>query len=81
MDPFTFTQWVVLALVLLFGLFLGMAIMAGGKWKRRYRDEHARVAELERENEALRRDAREMDSLRGAAARHPPSDREERGPL
>lgn len=81
MEPFTFDQWIVIALVFLFGLFLGMAAMAGGKWKRRYRDEHARVAELERENEALRRDAREMDSLRHSAAKAPPPPRDERGPL
>lgn len=76
MEPFTATQWVILALVFLFGLFVGGAIFASGKWKRRYRDEHARVAELERENESLRRDAREMDSLRHSAARNPGTERD-----
>ena len=55
----------------LLGLFLGGAVFASTKWKRRYRDEARRREELERDNEALRKEAREMDSLRNAAARHP----------
>ncbi|HEX8217304.1 MAG TPA: hypothetical protein VF577_07550 [Allosphingosinicella sp.] len=47
---FTTEQWVVLFLVFLLGLILGMAMMAGNKWKRRYREEvRAReAAEAER---------------------------------
>jgi len=66
---FTSDQWLIVGLVFLLGLVLGMALMAGGKWKRRYREERARAAELEAENRRLQKDAAEMDSLRQAAAR------------
>ena len=83
MTPFTTDQWIVLILVFLLGLLIGMFVMAGSKWKRRYRDEVRAREELERENEKLRREHREMDSLRNAAARdearHHRGD--ERGPL
>lgn len=69
MTTFTPDQWLVLLLVFLLGLFLGMAFLASPKWKRRYREEVARREEVEAENERLRRDAAEMDSLRHAAAR------------
>ncbi|HEX8645213.1 MAG TPA: hypothetical protein VF702_14985 [Allosphingosinicella sp.] len=39
MIQFTPNEWLVLALVFLLGLILGMAMMASGKWKRRYREE------------------------------------------
>jgi uncharacterized membrane-anchored protein YhcB (DUF1043 family) len=80
--PFTTDQWIILILVFLLGLLIGMFMMAGGKWKRRYREEVRAREELERENERLRRDGREMDSLRGAAARDESRrDRDDRGPL
>ena len=69
MDAFSLEQWLVVALAFLLGLFLGMALLAGGKWKRRYREETARREEIETENARLRREADEMDSLRHAAAR------------
>ena len=69
MTAFTLDQWLVLVLAFLLGLFLGMALLASPKWKRRYREEVARREEVEAENAQLRRDADEMDSLRGAAAR------------
>jgi outer membrane murein-binding lipoprotein Lpp len=62
-------QWLVVALVFVLGLVLGMALMAGGKWKRRYREERTRADELEAENRRLQKDAGEMDTLRHAAAR------------
>ena len=62
-------QWLVVALVFLLGLIVGMAMMAGGKWKRRYKEEVRRREELEAENRRLEKDAHEMDSLRHAAAR------------
>ena len=80
MTPFSSDQWVMLALMLLLGLFLGMFMMSGSKWKRRYRDEVRRREELERENERLQREAREMESLRHSAARAPVTDTR-RGPL
>ena len=39
MEAFSLDQWLVLLLAFLLGLFLGMAFLAGGKWKRRYREE------------------------------------------
>jgi hypothetical protein len=71
---FTNDQWLIVALVFLLGLIIGMALMAGGKWKRRYRDETKRTQALEAENKRLQGEAKEMDSLRHAAAK---SDRAE----
>jgi outer membrane murein-binding lipoprotein Lpp len=66
---FTNDQWLIVGLVFLLGLVVGMMMMAGGKWKGRYREEAAKRQALETENARLRRDAGEMDSLRQAAAR------------
>ena len=69
MTLFTPDQWLIVGLVFLLGLVLGAALMAGGKWKRRYREERARADELEAENRRLQKDSAEMDTLRSAAAR------------
>ena len=69
MPSFTPDQWLILLLAFILGVILGMALMASPKWKGRYRDEVRRREALEAENAELRRDAREMDSLRQAAAR------------
>ena len=69
MPTFTPDEWLILLLTFVLGVILGMALMASPKWKGRYRDEVRRREALETENEQLRRDAREMDSLRQAAAR------------
>jgi uncharacterized membrane-anchored protein YhcB (DUF1043 family) len=69
MPSFTPDQWLILLLTFVLGIILGMALLANSKWKGRYRDEVRRREALEVENEQLRRDAREMDSLRQAAAR------------
>jgi hypothetical protein len=71
MTPFSSDQWAMLAMVFLLGLVLGMFIMAGSRWKRRYREEVVRRQELEAENNRLRAEARELDSLRQAATRSP----------
>jgi uncharacterized membrane-anchored protein YhcB (DUF1043 family) len=89
LPAFTNDQWVVVALVFLLGLVIGMILMAGGKWKRRYREEAdlrkqevRRREELEAENRRLTKDAGEMDTLRQAAARDEARRRDERpGPL
>jgi hypothetical protein len=47
--PFTSDQWIILILVFLLGLFLGGWMLAGTKWKRRYREEVARREALERD--------------------------------
>jgi hypothetical protein len=54
--------------------------MASPKWKGRYRDEVRRREALEAENADLRKDAREMDSLRTAAARDAERRRAEEAP-
>jgi hypothetical protein len=69
MPAFTPDQWLILLLAFVLGLILGMALLASPKWKRLHRDEVRRREVLETENEQLRREAREMDSLRQAAAR------------
>ncbi len=69
MTLFTPDQWLVVALVFALGLVLGMALMAGGKWKHRYREERARADGLEAENRRLQKESGEMDTLRHAAAR------------
>ena len=69
MPAFTPDQWLVLGLVFLLGLVIGMFLTAGGKWKRRYREDVALREDLQKENAQLRKDAAEMESLRHAAAR------------
>ena len=70
MNAVSYNDWVLYILIFLLGLVLGMALMAGGKWKRRYREEVRRHAELEAENKRLRAHETELESLRHAAARH-----------
>ena len=74
MTAFTNDQWLIVGLVFILGLIVGMAMLAGGKWKRRYREESARAKDLEAENKRLRSEAAEMGSLRHAAVK---SDRTE----
>jgi uncharacterized membrane-anchored protein YhcB (DUF1043 family) len=81
MTPFTSDQWVMLGLAFLLGLLLGMFLMAGSRWKRRYRETALRNDELEAENARLRDEAREMDSLRHAAARAPGNEPVDRGAI
>jgi hypothetical protein len=60
---FTPDQWVVIALIFLLGLILGMAMMAGTKWKTRYREEV-------RKREAAEADRSRLESqLKHAEAR------------
>ena len=49
MIAFTSDQWLIVGLVFLLGIVVGAAMMAGGKWKRRYRDEQKRAGDLEAE--------------------------------
>lgn len=81
MTAFTLDQWVILALVFLLGLVLGMIFMAGGKWKRRYREEARLREELEVENKRLHAEAVEMDSLRHAAVKSERREKDGPGPL
>jgi len=81
MTPFTSDQWIMLALVFVLGLVVGMFVLAGSGWKRRYQAERTRCQELEAENNRLRSEAREYESLRAAAAKTPVRDPEDRRPL
>jgi uncharacterized membrane-anchored protein YhcB (DUF1043 family) len=76
MTGFTLDQWVIVILVFVLGLFIGMYMLAGGKWKRRYREEVRRREEMERENSRLLAESREMNSLRGAATKDRLRDRD-----
>jgi hypothetical protein len=82
MEAFSPDQWLILLLTFLLGLVLGMSVLASPKWKTRYRQEVTKREALERENEQLRHDAAEMDSLRHAAAKDEARRREDTpGPL
>jgi uncharacterized membrane-anchored protein YhcB (DUF1043 family) len=80
MPAFTPDQWLIILLTFVLGVILGMALMASPKYKGRYRDEVRRREALEAENAELRRNAREMDSLRNAAARDEVRRRDEATP-
>ena len=63
MPQFTADEWLIVALVFLLGLILGMAAMASGKWKNRYREEV-------RKREAAEADRSRLESqLKHAEAR------------
>ena len=80
MAAFTPDQWLILVLAFVLGLILGMAFLASPKWKARYREEVARREAVEAENAQLRRDGRETDSLRQAAARDEARHRDDETP-
>ena len=71
MAPLSYDHWIIVILAFVLGLVIGMYLLAGGKWKRRYRDELARREELEAENRRLHSAAAETDSLHRAALRNP----------
>ncbi len=53
MTPFAPDQYIILALVFVLGLVLGMYLLSGGKWKRRYKEEVHRREALEVEHRRL----------------------------
>ena len=53
MESFTPDQWLILLLAFVLGLFVGMALLANPKWKRRYRDEKRLREDEVRKREAL----------------------------
>jgi hypothetical protein len=63
MIGFSLDQWVIVLLVFVLGLFVGMYLLAGGKWKRRYREEVRRREEIEAENSRLRAGTREREAV------------------
>jgi uncharacterized membrane-anchored protein YhcB (DUF1043 family) len=74
---FTLNQWLIIGLVLLFGLLLGAALAAGGgrKNKVRYQEETRRVAELERDNDRLRKELKDAEINAVSARARAPVDR------
>ena len=68
MEAFSLDQWLVLLLAFLLGLFLGMAFLAGGTWKRRYREEVRRREAIEAENRHLRKEYAQSESNHRTAA-------------
>ena len=77
MDVFTANQWLIVGLVALFGLLIGAALASGGgrKHKALYKDESHRRAELERENEKLRKELKQAEIDTVAARARAPVDR------
>jgi hypothetical protein len=64
MPQFTPNEWFIVALVFVLGFILGMAAMAGTKWKNRYREEV-------RKREAAEADRGRLESqLKHAEARN-----------
>jgi uncharacterized membrane-anchored protein YhcB (DUF1043 family) len=64
---FTLTEWAILALIFVLGLLIGMFLMAGGKWKTRYREEVRRREALEKERTSWESDRKHMEAQRLAA--------------
>ena len=67
MEPFTPNQWVVLILVFLLGLLLGMFLLAGNKWKHRYREEKRLREEEVKRREELERHQKHWEAEKIAA--------------
>ena len=63
----TTTDWIIAILIFLAGLFVGLMMCSGRKWKRRYKDE-ARLREEEvRRREELERDRKHAEAAAIAA--------------
>jgi hypothetical protein len=53
MESFTPDQWLIVLLAFVLGLFVGMALLASPKWKRRYREERKLREDEVRKREAI----------------------------
>ena len=62
MPEFTPNEWFILALVFVLGLILGMAAMASGKWKHRYREEVRKREAAEAERSRLESELRQAET-------------------
>ena len=71
MASFTPNEWFILVLVFLLGLLLGMAAMAGNKWKRRYREEVAKRQAAEADRARFESQARQAETRAAAATTTP----------
>jgi hypothetical protein len=72
LPDFNANEWLILALVFLLGLILGMAAMAGGKWKHRYRDEARRREAAEAERSRMESQLRHAEARSAAATARDP---------
>ncbi|HZG47311.1 MAG TPA: hypothetical protein VEZ41_13760 [Allosphingosinicella sp.] len=74
---FTPNEWLIVGLVFLLGLLIGGALFAGGgrKHKVRYKEESTRRADLERENDHLRKQLKQAEIDTVAARARAPADR------
>ena len=70
MQAFTMNQWLVVLLAFLLGLFVGMALMASTKWKRRYREEARLRTEEVRKREALEAERKHWEAQNLADRAH-----------
>jgi len=62
LTPLAPDQWVLLLLAFLLGLFIGMYMLAGGKWKRRYREQEALHRDELRRRDTIESDRRHADA-------------------
>jgi hypothetical protein len=72
MAAFTPNEWFILLLVFLLGLLLGMAAMAGGKWKRLYREEVRKRQAAEADSARYESQARQAETRATASPAVPP---------
>jgi len=82
MPAFTPNEWLIVLLAFVLGLLIGMMLLAGSKWKQRYkeesrsrRDDQRRIEELETENRRLAAATHSADGLRRSDAGHDSSSR------
>ena len=72
MPEFNANEWLILALVFVLGLILGMAAMAGGKWKHRYREEVRKREAAEAERSRVESQLRHAEARSVAATPRDP---------
>jgi uncharacterized membrane-anchored protein YhcB (DUF1043 family) len=72
----TTTQWAIVILAFLAGLFIGMFLTSGAKWKRRYKEEAAL-----HEQEVRRRKELESERVHWEAKNIAAGARDDRAPL
>ena len=56
------SEWAIVLLAFLAGVFIGMSFLAGGKWKRRYKDEVRLRKEDAARHEELERDRKHREA-------------------
>jgi uncharacterized membrane-anchored protein YhcB (DUF1043 family) len=56
------TEWAIILLAFLAGIFIGMSFLAGGKWKRRYKEEVRLRKEDERRREEVERERKHREA-------------------